>query len=261
MLNHIEGICSADQPNGFTCPNGRTTFSSSVIWGAIGPGRVYSLGKIYGGLLHFFWIGALAPVVTWYLYRHTRRDWLRLVNWPLIFVGTYNVPPATGINYSSWALVNVIFNHWLKRKWFAWWSKYNYVLAAALDTGLALSAIVIFFCIMYPGAQFPNWWGESFFPPPFPPPSSRSCHLFILVLFGGGRVLVRGKEREMLMQMREQGIQSTSTPRMAMGCRGFLCPTAACSGRRTAHGTKNEIATALEDRRRNRLIAWNHRGK
>jgi hypothetical protein len=38
-------------------------------------------------------------------------------------------------------------------------AKYNYVLAAALDTGLALSAIITFFCITYPGAVFPNWWG------------------------------------------------------------------------------------------------------
>jgi hypothetical protein len=43
-------------------------------------------------------------------------------------------------------------------------AKYNYVLAAALDTGLALSAIIIFFCITYPGAVFPNWWGEYIFP-------------------------------------------------------------------------------------------------
>lgn len=34
-------------------------------------------------------------------------------------------------------------------------------MAAALDTGLALSAIIIFFCITYPGAVFPNWWGKS----------------------------------------------------------------------------------------------------
>ena len=39
-------------------------------------------------------------------------------------------------------------------------AKYNYVLAAALDTGLALSAIIIFFCITYPGGVFPDWWGE-----------------------------------------------------------------------------------------------------
>lgn len=104
---------------------------------------------------------------------------LLIRNRPLIFVGTYNVPPATGINYSSWALVNIIINWWIKSRYFAWWgklfhhpalrcslltypAKYNYVLAAALDTGLALSALVIFFCITYPGGVFPDWWGEFF---------------------------------------------------------------------------------------------------
>lgn len=51
------------------------------------------------------------------------RELMRRVNWPLIFVGTYNVPPATGINYSSWALVNVVFNWWIRKKYFAWWCK------------------------------------------------------------------------------------------------------------------------------------------
>ena len=129
MLGNVKDICASEQSNGFTCPGGRTVFSSSVIWGAIGPARVYSVGKIYSGLLHFFWIGALMPVVTWVTWKYWKkadgkgRDWLRLTNWPLIFVGTYNVPPATGINYSSWALVNVIFNFWIKRRWFAWWCK------------------------------------------------------------------------------------------------------------------------------------------
>ena len=146
MLGNVKNICSADQPSGFTCPNGRTVFSSSVIWGAIGPARVYSVGKIYSGLLHFFWIGALMPVITYLLWKYWRksekrsgdviagnsydsidegrRQWLRLINWPLIFVGTYNVPPATGINYSSWTLVNLVFNWWIKKRWFAWWCKF-----------------------------------------------------------------------------------------------------------------------------------------
>ena len=120
MLGHIDNVCGADQANNFTCPNGRTTWSSSVIWGLIGPARLYSAGKIYSGLLHFFWIGALAPVITWYLYRKTGRIIFKQINWPLIFVGTYNVPPSTGINYTSWALVNVIFNLWIFKKFFAW---------------------------------------------------------------------------------------------------------------------------------------------
>ncbi|GFF31296.1 glutathione transporter 1 [Aspergillus lentulus] len=161
MLANIDGICTEDQPDGFSCPNGRTVYSSSVIWGLVGPRRLYSAGKIYSSLLHFFWIGALAPLVTYFLYRYTKRSIFKSMNWPLIFVGTWNVPPATGINYSSWALVNFAFNHVIKRRFFAWWTKYNYVLAAALDTGLALSGIVIFFCISYPGAVFPDWWGNT----------------------------------------------------------------------------------------------------
>lgn len=94
MLGNISGICESDQADGFTCPNGRTVYSSSVIWGLVGPRRLYSVGKIYSPLLHFFWIGAIAPVVTFLLYRYTRRQFWKYINWPLIFVGTYNVPPG-----------------------------------------------------------------------------------------------------------------------------------------------------------------------
>lgn len=33
MLGNIDDICSEDQVDSFTCPNGRTVYSSSVIWG------------------------------------------------------------------------------------------------------------------------------------------------------------------------------------------------------------------------------------
>jgi OPT family small oligopeptide transporter len=85
MLGNIDDICSSDQADSFTCPNGRTVFSSSVIWGLVGPGRLYSIGKIYSGLLHFFWIGALTPLLTWMAWKWTKKDWLKSINWPLIF--------------------------------------------------------------------------------------------------------------------------------------------------------------------------------
>ncbi|OTA85845.1 hypothetical protein M434DRAFT_82435 [Hypoxylon sp. CO27-5] len=162
MLGNVPDICSSDQPNGFSCPQGRTVYSSSVIWGLVGPSRLYSVGKIYSRLLHFFWIGLILPPITYYVWRKTRSDFIRKINWPLIFVGTYNVPPATGINYSSWYIVNLIFNKIIYKRFYAWWSKYNYVLAAALDTGLAISGIVIFFAVTYgPNVQFPDWWGNT----------------------------------------------------------------------------------------------------
>lgn len=123
MLGNVEGICTSDQPNGFTCPNGLTVYSSSIIWGLIGPGRLYSAGKIYSGLLHFFWIGLILPPITYYVFKRTRSEFVRKINWPLIFVGTYNVPPATGVNFSSWYLVNLIFNKIIYSRFRAWWTK------------------------------------------------------------------------------------------------------------------------------------------
>ena len=36
---------------------------------------------------------------------------------------------------------------------------YNYVTSAGMDVGLAICAIVIFFCVQLPGATMPGWWG------------------------------------------------------------------------------------------------------
>lgn len=80
MLGNVKDVCTHTQTDGFSCPVGRTVFSSSVVWGAIGPGRLYSAGKIYSGLLHFFWIGALMPVLTWCIWKRTKKDFWKKVN-------------------------------------------------------------------------------------------------------------------------------------------------------------------------------------
>ena len=37
--------------------------------------------------------------------------------------------------------------------------QYNYVTSAAMDVGLAICALAIFFFIQLPGKEMPNWWG------------------------------------------------------------------------------------------------------
>lgn len=124
MLNNVDEICESDQKNRYTCPQGRVNFSSSVIWGAIGPARLYSIGKMYSGLLHLFWIGALLPVVTYFLKKKfPSSNFLANLHWPLFFAGTGNVPPATGINYTSAFAVSFIFNKWIRNKYPHWWGK------------------------------------------------------------------------------------------------------------------------------------------
>jgi len=161
MIGHIDKLCQEDQPDHFTCPQGRANFSASVLWGAVGPMRLFSPGQMYSGYLHMFWIGALLPFITWLaLKRWPQNFLLRNLNWVVFFGGTNNYPPATGINYTSWFAVGAFFNWYIKRRKGAWWTKYAYVTSAALDVGLALSGIIIFFTLSYTGVKI-NWWGNT----------------------------------------------------------------------------------------------------
>ena len=70
------------------------------------------------------------------------------------------LPPATPLSFSSWAIVGLIFNYWIRKRWNGWWSNYNYITAAALDSGLIICTIVIFLAITLPNVTAPQWWGN-----------------------------------------------------------------------------------------------------
>ncbi|KAB2580636.1 Glutathione transporter 1 [Lasiodiplodia theobromae] len=163
-LTHIPSICTADAPNGFTCPFSRTHFNTSIIWGAIGPRRFFSSssgGSPYHGLLYFFLLGGILPVLAWLLKRRypTNRIWAK-AHVPLFLGGLNYIPPASGTNYGSWAIVGLVFGVLVKRKAARWWKKYNFVLSAALDCSVAIAGVIIFFAVFYSGAsKHLSWWG------------------------------------------------------------------------------------------------------
>ncbi|KAJ5519515.1 Tetrapeptide transporter OPT1/isp4 [Penicillium expansum] len=158
MITRIDGVCTPEAEGNFICPHGKVTYSSSLIWGAVGPGRLFSSGQIYSNLLWFFLIGPTVVVITYIL--GLRWKSANYVSWPVAFGAMSQVPPATGISFSSWWIVNLIFNGILRRRKPAWWSKYNYVLSAALDCGVAVATVVIFFCITLPAGSL-SWWGNT----------------------------------------------------------------------------------------------------
>jgi len=65
----ISSICTPDQPGSYTCPGGNVFFTASVIWGAIGPRRIFSPGSLYSPLLWYFFLGAVLPFVTYFAAR------------------------------------------------------------------------------------------------------------------------------------------------------------------------------------------------
>ncbi|KAI2639552.1 small oligopeptide transporter [Hypomontagnella submonticulosa] len=160
-LGNIEGVCDLTQPQRFTCPGGRVFFSASVIWGLIGPSRVFSPGQIYSGLLIFFVIGAVAPVIFWFAAKRWPRSPAKYLMAPLIFGGAGSIPPATPLNYLSWGIVGYVFQYLVKKYHFRWWSRLNYLTSAGLDLGLALGTLVIFFVFTLNEIEAPRWWGNN----------------------------------------------------------------------------------------------------
>ncbi|EPY49188.1 OPT oligopeptide transporter Isp4 [Schizosaccharomyces cryophilus OY26] len=159
-LGNIKGVCNPDQPDGYSCPGAKTFFNSSVIWGVIGPNRMFSGKAPYTGLQYFWLAGALATVLFWILWKKWPQKWWGKLNAPIIFGGTGMLPPATPTNYLVWCGIGIFFNYFIKKRFYYWWAKYNFNLSAALDTGMELALIVIFFCLQLPNVSFPNWWGN-----------------------------------------------------------------------------------------------------
>ncbi|KAF9530833.1 OPT oligopeptide transporter [Crepidotus variabilis] len=169
MFTNIKGICTDHQKDGFICPSTEVFGTASIIWGVIGPARQFSSGQIYGNLTFFFLIGFLAPCIGYLVSLKFPNSWFRYINFPVIFSGTGSIPPASAVNYVPWGIVGFIFQYVIRRRHFSWWTKYNYVLSAALDSGVAIAAVLIFFILQYPangtiGADnLAKWWGNTVF--------------------------------------------------------------------------------------------------
>jgi hypothetical protein len=166
--------------------------------GLIGPSRQFGPKSIYNPQLYAIIVGAILPLPFWFMQRRRPDSWAKFVSTPVVLLGVSFIPPATGINYSSWFAVGFVFQYVIRKRNFAWWSKYNYVTGAALDcglyfvfprrpfnplcesvtnrrlTGTVLSLIAIFFMLQLPRGGFNvNWWGNSVFL------NSASSHLFL----------------------------------------------------------------------------------
>ncbi|CAK7563528.1 MAG: hypothetical protein SEPTF4163_001397 [Sporothrix epigloea] len=159
-LGSISEVCSDTQVNSYTCPGAKVFFSASVIWGTVGPKRIFSGDALYHKLQYMWIVGALTPVVTWALARRFPKSFWRYVNTPLIFGGSGLLPPATVYIYLCWGTVGSFFNGFLRRRYTGWWLQYNYVTSAALDCGLIVSTIVVFFALYLTNQTAPQWFGN-----------------------------------------------------------------------------------------------------
>ncbi|KAK8450914.1 hypothetical protein SEVIR_6G121300v4 [Setaria viridis] len=163
LLTTVKDICDVENlPAGspWTCPGDDVFYNASIIWGVVGPLRMFGRLGNYWQMNYFFLVGLLAPVLAWLLQRaYPRSHVLRGVNLPLIFAGASGLLPARSVNFLMWGLVGFLFNHVVYRQHKAWWMRYNYVLAAGLDAGVAFMGVLTFVALGYFDVYGPRWWG------------------------------------------------------------------------------------------------------
>ena len=132
LLESVPNICDpARLPEGspWTCPGDDVFFNASIIWGVVGPLRMFGRLGRYARMNYFFLAGALAPVPFWALSRafpgSAWAPWIRLVNMPVLLGATGMMPPARSVNYLMWGAVGLAFNHVVYRRCKAWWARHN----------------------------------------------------------------------------------------------------------------------------------------
>ncbi|KAL3614712.1 oligopeptide transporter [Castilleja foliolosa] len=163
LLTSIENICDPSLlPDGspWTCPNDEVFYNASIIWGVIGPLRMFTSMGVYGAMNWWFLAGLVAPIPTYILGRkYPEKKWIRLINVPLIMSATMSMPPARAVNYIMWGIAGIYFNIYLFRVQKKWWARHAYVLDAALNAGIAFLAVLLFFTLQSRDIVGPAWWG------------------------------------------------------------------------------------------------------
>ncbi|XP_038703383.1 oligopeptide transporter 7-like isoform X2 [Tripterygium wilfordii] len=163
LIETIPDICDrALLPTGspWTCPSDHVFYDASVIWGLIGPRKIFGDLGYYSSINWFFLVGAIAPVLVWIAQKaFPSQRWIGLINMPVLLGATLNIPPATSVNYTSWVLTGFASGFIAYRYYRDWWSRHNYVLSAALDAGLAFMAVLLYLCLDMEHVTL-NWWGS-----------------------------------------------------------------------------------------------------
>lgn len=158
-ITSIKDYCTPHQPQKFSCPNSTTFYSASVLWGVIGPKRVF--GGLYPVLQWCFLIGFLISFPAWALRKWGRRTIIGKYFHPVVLVfGFVQWAPYNLSYYTPSLILSFIFMYIIRKKRTAWWEKYNYILSGGMDAGVAFSSIIIFFAVQYHAKNI-VWWGNT----------------------------------------------------------------------------------------------------
>ncbi|RDX60928.1 Oligopeptide transporter 4, partial [Mucuna pruriens] len=130
------------------------------------PKRIFGSQGNYSAMNWFFLGGALGPIIVWLLHKaFPKQSWIPLINLPVLLEAIGMMPPATPLKYNAWIFFGTIFNFFIFRYRKKWWQRYNYVLSAALDSGVTFMTVLLYFSLGLENKSL-TWWGTDGEPVP-----------------------------------------------------------------------------------------------
>ncbi|GMH18298.1 hypothetical protein Nepgr_020139 [Nepenthes gracilis] len=165
LMGSIHNLCDTEllpSNSQWTCPMDNVFFNASVIWGLVGPRRIFgNLGE-YSKVNWFFLAGVVLPLLIWLAHKaFPKQKWIPLIHMPVLLGSTSMMPPAAAINFSSWIIAGFLSGFVVYRYRPRWWARYNYILSGGLDAGTAFMTILIFFGLQYWTNIGIAWWGNN----------------------------------------------------------------------------------------------------
>lgn len=135
--------------------------TNAIQYVVLGPKVLFSN---YPLLPYGFLMGFVAPLLLFSLYKRFPNSKLNFNLWnTTVFfssMGKFYGNLSTG--YLSKFIGGTITMYWAFNYKNSLWKKYNYILAAAFDTGLNLAVLVLFILMgIYPNLKMPYWWGNN----------------------------------------------------------------------------------------------------
>lgn len=125
-----------------------------------GPKRLFQI-PMFSPLPYGFLMGAVAPFIMFGLNRLFPRMKFRLWNTTIFFSSMSVFYGNISTGYTSCFIGGFVVMFWAYRYRHSLWARWNYLLAAAFDTGYNLNMLLIF---LFFGAgkivTMPNWWGN-----------------------------------------------------------------------------------------------------
>ncbi|KAH6596736.1 hypothetical protein BASA61_003430 [Batrachochytrium salamandrivorans] len=121
-------------------PGHTTFFNAGAIWGAIGPARFFGPSSPYFSLNIGYLVGVFLPLLPYLANKVYPHQYWKFVHFPIM--SGAGSPGGIQSSLLSALCISFVFMYYLFTYHHAWWAKYNYVLASALDSGSGVGVLI-----------------------------------------------------------------------------------------------------------------------